>query len=289
MEKINCVRYLVIILITAIFIIAFINHIVVNMRCETIMEGVSENLLDIKNCIVEIRNDTCLLSGIKRQDMDSIQVNKLLRDFDTQREGILASINEMHKQSSYLFDANTVTFLVSFALALLFTALFFMHDKISQHIKVIQESETMISKFKDETKRTVENVLHGIKQQNCVQKKHIAICQIFSGVSILSHFLATNQYKISNDILTLVYMLDREVKSLLNDKASVCEIIELTDKRKLVELLYDCINYLDINRLEGIQSNKNKLTSIQAFNNNLLILKGVIEDIPEFSSDNPFP
>lgn len=34
MEKINCVRYLVIILITAIFIIAFINHIVVNMRCE---------------------------------------------------------------------------------------------------------------------------------------------------------------------------------------------------------------------------------------------------------------
>lgn len=86
MEKINCVRYLVIILITAIFIIAFINHIVVNMRCETIMEEVSENLLDIKNCIVEIRNDTCLLSGIKRQDMDSIQVNKLLRDFDTQRE-----------------------------------------------------------------------------------------------------------------------------------------------------------------------------------------------------------
>lgn len=246
---------------------AFINHIVVNVRCESIMNSVSDNLHDIKNYMVENRIDTCSFYS-----MHSIQANNLLQTFDARQRGILESIDEIHKQFSYLFDANTITFLVSFALALLLTAVFSMNDKVDKQLHKINEISG--------------NIWRKMIQQNVIQRKSIAIYQIYNGVVYLSHNLETNHYKISDNILTLVYMLDREVKSLLKDQHSFCKTIEISDKRKLIELLYDCINYLNIDKLKKQQDNEKKLTSISAFNDNLHSLMDVINDIPEISSDD---
>ncbi len=305
MDKTKILRYVVVGLIIVIFAVSFINHIVVNMRCETMMKRVSDDVHDIRNSMVVMRNDSTLLADEVKVMPDSVDVKQVLSDLDSKHNGIKETIDEMHKQASFLFDANTITFLVSFALALLFTALLSMQDKVTQQMKaindtksdilkfkdeskrlmdkVINDTESNLSSFRDETKRSVDIVVQEAQRQHDFQRMHISVCQIYNGMITLINSLVMGNNIVSNDMMPLIYLMDREVKSLLKVNSSNQSAIELLDKRELIELLYDCINNLNVDKLKNVPENKDRLKSIRTLNEDLISLRDLIESMPELS------
>lgn len=268
-------HYVILVSIVSIFAISFLTNLMISCKSEAILRIALEEVVNTKEVVNHTQNGTHTKASLSVSAVE--QVEKMQKEtvvdnvniFNISLEKMKDLLVELHDLKSSVFEANTITFLVSFTLALLFTILLSIQDRMSQHMKTIQESEKFIVKFKK-----------GIIRTSYIQRKFTRIYHIYNGVVMLNYMLASENQLVSSKILTIVYMIDREVRSILNNKSEYDDKLNIEDKRKLVEILADCVNNLNIKELKSKKENKSKLASIISLNDNLIELRNRIRSTP---------
>lgn len=250
------------IVVCLISILAWWNYSAVNKNSQIIIENLFLNFEETKSSVEKIQEtiDSTSHSCIQEEKIKeaSKELSSLLSDIDKSK-------HEVTMQQQALFDANTVTFLISFLSALLFTGFISLFIKSSEQYEKIERKINEL--FKD--KYTALNSLY---------KTYTALSQIFNGVSVLGANLASSEYNIQQGYHTLVYMIEREIRQLREERFNGIKAITPEDKKRFLEIITDCIAYLNMEELKA--NNTMGLKAFEDLNNDLLGIQEMIENIP---------
>lgn len=223
-------KWLIIISIAAIFLLGLYNFISVNNTIE-------ESICNIEQCLP------------KHSEVQEI------------------SLYELQSIKKGVFDANTVTFLVCFSLALLFTLAMSLQDRLIKQVQLVNDvqAQTETVKF--------------------IQQYYTRIHCIYCGSVLINYILANESYIIKAHILTTVYTVNREVLSLLKDLPENRSLIKdnLTiskqDRDAFIEVIRDTIHLLDLTEVYKKAENKGATPSIEDLIYNLKSLEYRIKNI----------
>lgn len=301
----SIVMGIVVIGIILLFICSCRNHHYVNLNNKANLENLSLSFEKTKADIELIKNNTYGMQETSAENV-SHELNSLLNDIkDAKREII--------KQHQDIFDANTVTFLITFLSALLFTVfitLFIrnmeqfnklyelrteLNDRITEADNKIEKANYKITeadkkigeangKINEADKRIAEAKTDWDKKlQNqeyllSLGTKRNSLMQILSLVSVLGSHLASSAYVLKSEYATLAYMIQRKIQSLLKEGFDNIIAIRTEDKDELMRIVEDCITYLNIETLRDV--NTDGLVAFEHLNNNLIEIQNKIENIP---------
>lgn len=279
--------------IILLFICSFCNHNSVNRNCMINIESLSENFEETKTNIeilVSRSSHECI--GEKNTESISKELNSLLFN-------IKNTEHELIKLFQNIFDANTVTFLITFLSAIFFT-LFITY--IIRNIKLFEELEGL-KKDQAHTKKDISNKIKeagkrikevdnsiaeakkdwDIKIQNQeyllkIDTKRNSLIQILNLVSVLGSHLASSSYVIKPEYITLVYMIQRKTQSLIEEGFEEIKTIRPEDQTEFYRMITDCITYLNIDSLRD--NNKDGLVAFEQLDASLGIIRTMINNIP---------
>ncbi|MDR0895702.1 MAG: hypothetical protein LBN06_10465 [Prevotellaceae bacterium] len=200
-----------------------------------------------------------------------------------------------------LFDANIVTFLLSFAIALLIMLIVRQTDKIE---KINSEVESAVKKINSKVESDFEEinskVESAIKKINSevesavrriiFQKEFTRINTLTSQGSLLWYALVVKEYVLTAEALNIIAQMDREVKSLLKEiplnPSNGSVILREAEKRRLIEVIGDIKGLYKIHLLEKKAENSNRLSPIQLLDKHLKDLETRIYAIKSIDSTN---
>lgn len=226
-------KWIIVVAITAIFILGLYNFISINNA----IEGMINNI-------------------------ESQQYSENCKDVDI-------NIYELQSVKKGIFDANTITFLVCFSLALLFTLIFTLQDRLIKQVQLVKDIQvqTETGKF--------------------LQQYYTRIHCIYCGSVLVNYILASESYIIKAHILTTVYTINREVLSLLKDFPESRTLIKdnlnisQEDRDAFIEVIRDTIHLLDLTEVYKKAENKGATPSIEDLIDNLKSLEYRIKNIAD--------
>ena len=279
--------------IILIFICSFYNHYSVNRNSLVNIELLSEYFKQAKSNIEVVK------SNMKYENNPTNCSGSISKELNTLLINIENAKSEIIKQHQNIFDANTVTFLITFLSALFFTLfLTYIIANIEQYSK--------LKYMNDELKKRASEADKKIKNVNCrmievdsriakakndwaiklqyqeyllktaIERNNLT--QVLNLVSVLGSHLAASKYVIKTEYATLVYMIQRKTHSLLKEKFKDLKTIRLEEKKDFIQMIEDCITYLSIDTLRDC--NSEGLTLFELLNNDLESIKNMIQNIP---------
>lgn len=280
-----------IICVVILFICSYCNHRSTNRHCRENMNEISLYLKEAKKNI-EVCAHCKHMPNIIRRNVYN-ELNSLLTELDRAR-------NELVKQCYKTFDANTVTFLITFVSALFFT-LFITY--IMFHINKYCELKNLSEKYNvkiekaDKQIRTADNKINELENRITkaneewndklqsqkymlkLETERNKLIEILNLISVLGSHLALSGYTIKQEYTTLVYMIQRKTRSLLNEKFNEVKSISEKEKTELTGIITDCITYLNIDNLKEL--NKVGLVPFEQLYGDLNDIRRLIKNIPQ--------
>ena len=299
-------KYFTCIVIAAIFIIALFfvavcNHYYVNKESQINIEYLSVNFENTKADIEALINNTS--HKIQKKETESIfkELYSLLIDIEKAK-------NEIVKQYRTIFDANTITFLVTFLSALFFTLFLTyivynvqqywtlksmnekLHNKIAKINTQIKDVDAKIKEANDKIAEADTKITEAEKDWNTklqyqeyllkVATERNSLTQVLNLVSVLGFQLASSDYIIKREYATLAYMIFRKTQLVLKEGFKDIKDIRPEDKTEFMQIITDCITYLSIETLE----NKNPQKGLPMFTLLYKDLKGIRKKIENIQS-----
>lgn len=296
-------KYFTCIVIAAIFIIALFfvavcNHYYVNKESQINIEYLSVNFENTKADIEALINNTS--HKIQKKETESIfkELYSLLIDIEKAK-------NEIVKQYRTIFDANTITFLVTFLSALFFTLFLTyivynvqqywtlksmnekLHNKIAKINTQIKDVDAKIKEANDKIAEADTKITEAEKDWNTklqyqeyllkVATERNSLTQVLNLVSVLGSLLASSDYIIKGGYSTLVYMIRRKTQFILQKGFKDIENIRSEDKTEFMQIITDCITYLNIETLAD--KNTEGLIIFTQLDNDLKDMRKEIENI----------
>lgn len=293
--------------IVCLFICSYCNHVSVNRNCQINIENLSMSFKETK-AEIEIIKDSIHHEDTQNNSMEQVskELNSLLFDIKNAKREII-------RQYQNIFDANTVTFLVTFLSALLFTVFITLFIKnMEQYNSLYQVRKELYDRMtntNEKLAKTDENITNADKKiieadkkiadvnnriveaeydwktkiQNlkyvlnlCTERNYLT--QILNLVSVLGSHLASSDYIIKPEYATLVYMTHRKTQSLLKEGFKDIKTIRQEDKTELKKIITDCITYLNIETLSEL--NKDGLIAFKQLDGDLNQIRDIIQKIP---------
>lgn len=304
------------IFIFALFFVAGCNHYYVNEESQINIENLSVNFENTKADIEVLINNTS--HKIQEKETESIfkELYLLLIDIEKAK-------NEIVKQYRTIFDANTITFLVTFLSALFFTLFLTyivynvqqywtlksmnekLHNKIAKINTQIKEVDAKIKEANDriaeaDTKITEVDakIAEAEKDWNTklqyqeyllkVATERNSLTQVLNLVSVLGSQLASSSYIIKPEYTTLVYMIRRKTQLILKEGFKDIKDIRSEERTEFMQIITDCITYLNIETLAD--ENTEGLTIFTQLDNDLKDIQDKIKKISvsdEFRTSEP--
>lgn len=284
--------------IFALFFVAGCNHYYVNEESQINIENLSVNFENTKADIEVLINNTS--HKIQEKETESIfkELYLLLIDIEKAK-------NEIVKQYRTIFDANTITFLVTFLSALFFTLFLTyivynvqqywtlksmnekLHNKIAKINTQIKEVDAKIKEANDRIAEADTKIAEAEKDWNTklqyqeyllkVATERNSLTQVLNLVSVLGSQLASSSYIIKPEYTTLVYMIRRKTQLILKEGFKDIENIRSEDKTEFMQIITDCITYLNIETLAD--KNTEGLIIFTQLDNDLKDMRKEIENI----------
>ena len=279
--------------IILIFICSYYNHYSVNRNSLVNIELLSEYFKQAKSNIEVVK------SNMKYENNPTNCSGSISKELNTLLINIENAKSEIIKQHQNIFDANTVTFLITFLSALFFTLfltyiianieqyskLKYMNDELKKRaseadkkIKKVNsrmiEVDSRIAKAKNDWAIKLQYQEYLLK--TAIERNNLT--QVLNLVSVLGSHLAASKYVIKTEYATLVYMIQRKTHSLLKEKFKDLKTIRLEEKKDFIQMIEDCITYLSIDTLRDC--NSEGLTLFELLNNDLESIKNMIQNIP---------
>lgn len=295
--------------IFALFFVACCNHYYVNSNIQKNIDSLSVN---IKNTKTNIEIITKNISHECTQDKDAENVSQKLELLCSNIKDTISEIIQLYQKT---FDANTVTFLVTFLSALFFSAFLTyiiqtsqqyrtlestnekLHNKIvkiNTQIKEVDDkiakTDAQIKEVDAKTKEVNDKIAEAEKDWNTklqhqeyllkVATERNSLTQVLNLVSVLGSQLASNGYIIKREYTTLAYMIFRKTQLLLKEGFEDIKDIRPEDKTEFMQIITDCITYLNIETLED----KNPQKGLPMFTLLYQDLKGIRKKIENIQS-----
>ena len=243
--------------IFVLFVAACSHHCYVNSNIRKNIDSLSVNFENTKTNIEIITRN---ISHECTQDKDAENVSHELELLCSDIKGAISEITQLHSKT---FDANTVTFLITFLSALLFTVfitLFIknieqfnklyeikteLDDKITTADNKIAEVDAKIAEAEKDWNTKLQHQEYLLK----VATERNSLTQVLNLVSVLGSQLASNGYIIKREYTTLAYMIFRKTQLLLKEGFKDIKDIRPEDKTEFMQIITDCITYLNIETL----------------------------------------
>ena len=257
--------------VVLLFVCSYCNH------CST-SRHYHENMNEVSSCLKETKKNikVCAhceyMPNIIRRNVND-ELNSLLTELDKAR-------NELVKQCQKTFDANTVTFLITFVSALLFTVFISLFVKNMELYSKMNEFKIRLDHINEKTNsqieeadnriiradEKIEDVKNRINEANeewnnriqfqeymlKLETERNKLIEILNLISVLGSHLASSGYSIQQEYITLVYMIQRKTRSLLNEKFKEVKSISEKEKTEFTGIITDCITYLNIDTLREV-------------------------------------
>lgn len=267
--------------IFVLFVAACSHHCYVNSNIRKNIDSLSVNFENTKtNIEIMTRN----ISHECTQDKDAENVSHELELLCSDIKGAISEITQLHSKT---FDANTVTFLITFLSALLFTVFITLFIKNIEQFNKLYEIKTEL----DDKITTADNkIAEAEKDWNTklqhqeyllkVATERNSLTQVLNLVSVLGSQLASNGYIIKREYTTLAYMIFRKTQLLLKEGFKDIKDIRPEDKTEFMQIITDCITYLNIETLED----KNPQKGLPMFTLLYQDLKGIRKKIENIQS-----
>lgn len=274
--------------IFVLFVAACSHHCYVNSNIRKNIDSLSVNFENTKtNIEIMTRN----ISHECTQDKDAENVSHELELLCSDIKGAISEITQLHSKT---FDANTVTFLITFLSALLFTVFITLFIKnIEQFNKLyeiktelddkITTADTQIAKVDDKIAEVEKDWNTKLQHQEYLLKvatERNSLTQVLNLVSVLGSQLASNGYIIKPEYTTLAYMIFRKTQLVLKEGFKDIKDIRPEDKTEFMQIITDCITYLNIETLED----KNPQEGLPMFTLLYKDLKGIRKKIENIQS-----
>lgn len=248
-------KYIAFIGIVILFICSCCNHCSVNRYSQINIELLSKGFEETKANIEIIKN------SIRHGYMQKKYMGNVSKELITLLANIEKAKGEITKQYQNIFDANTVTFLITFLSALFFTLfvtyitkninqfikLYELNEKLNKQIVEVDNKITKADMKIDDAGDRIVAVDHRIAEakkdwdiklqyQEYMLKLAIErnnLTQILNLISVLGSHLASSDYIIKPEYATLVYMTHRKTQSLLKEGFKDIKTIRQEDKTEL--------------------------------------------------------
>ena len=255
-------RKIVIISIILIFLISFISYLIVSYKTKNAFTNIllSVEKLDSSNLSSQILEESVHSSILNDTVKNTKNYTPLISD-------IRSALTEINALKIHIFDANTITFLVSFSSAILLTIVLSMLDKINK------------------SNQKIRDITNQINSTQNTQKIYTRIHCAYSESIIARSLLIKDKYLVSEGVLNIIYHLNREIKSISNiipqniDIAKETFSINEDEKRKFIEAITDIMNSFDLKRINEVPKNVNATNSIKDLIDNANELKKRIQSI----------
>lgn len=285
--------------IIVLFFAANFNHYFVNSNIQKNVDSLSVNIKKIETNI-EIMTKNISHECTQGNDAESVS-----QELESLCNNIKDAIYETIQQHQKIFDANTVTFLITFLSALLFTVfitLFIknieqfnklyevkteLDTKIAEANDKITKADTKIAEANNRITEADTKIAKAEKDWDTKQKDQEYLLklaternnftQILNLVSVLGSQLASSNYTIKPEYATLVYMIQRKIRSILEEGFKNISDVRAKDKVEFVQIITDCITYLSIDTL--IDNNTEGLETFKQLDNNLKDIRDKIKDM----------
>lgn len=238
-------------LIVIIFVLSFINYISVNTNVNHLLEIAHAE----QNFSLSLPEDK--YNNV--QDMREIYYKNLFHNLEETKKDV--------------FDSNTITFLVSFTLSLLFTILLTLQNKLYKQNVLI------------------EKALQKINNEKIIQRYHTRLQGLHCAAMLYHEIIIRDNYQIQPTLLNIVYIIDREVTSLLKEipenKSFLNNItIDKKDRDSLNRIIYNIIHLISLERIRRNKINTcNSMRSIEDLQQNMLTLDLRLKNIPIDKND----
>lgn len=285
--------------IIALFFVAVCNYHYVNEKSQINIEYLSTNFENTKVDIEALINNTS--HKIQKKEMESIfkELYSLLINIEKAK-------NEIVKQYRTIFDANTITFLVTFLSALFFTLFLTyiisniqqywtlksmnekLHSKITKINTQIKQVDAKIKEANDKIAEADTKITEAEKDWNTklqyqeyllkITTERNSLTQIFNLVSVLGSQLASSNYIIKDGYPVLAYMIFRKTQLILKEGFKDIKEIRSEDKTEFMQIITDCITYLNFETLE-VKNPKEGLSMFTRLYNDLKDIRKNIENI----------
>lgn len=274
--------------IFVLFVAACSHHCYVNSNIRKNIDSLSVNFENTKTNIEIITRN---ISHECTQDKDAENVSHELELLCSDIKGAISEITQLHSKT---FDANTVTFLITFLSALLFTVfitLFIknieqfnklyeikteLDDKITTADNKIAEVDAKIAEAEKDWNTKLQHQEYLLK----VATERNSLTQVLNLVSVLGSLLASSGYIIKEGYPILAYMIFRKTQLLLKEGFKDIKDIRPEDKTEFMQIITDCITYLNIETLED----KNPQKGLPMFTLLYQDLKGIRKKIENIQS-----
>lgn len=274
--------------IFVLFVVACSHHCYVNSNIRKNIDSLSVNFENTKTNIEIITRN---ISHECTQDKDAENVSHELELLCSDIKGAISEITQLHSKT---FDANTVTFLITFLSALLFTVFITLFIKnIEQFNKLyeiktelddkITTADTQIAKVDDKIAEAEKDWNTKLQHQEYLLKvatERNSLTQVLNLVSVLGSLLASSNYIIKDGYPTLAYMIFRKTQLILKEGFKDIKDIRPEDKTEFMQIITDCITYLNIETLED----KNPQKGLPMFTLLYKDLKGIRDKIKDIAA-----
>lgn len=172
-------------------------------------------------------------------------------------------IIELEKLKKYLFEANTITFLVTLIVALL--------------LGFIVSSQKDIRKETENYQKELQNSKVYIYILENFHDMYVRIESVYLESNFLKQYIYANNGELNQKIMEVVYRMYRKTRSvisLIHDKKinSTTESI----KREFVATIDDTINAIEIEKIKSESKNKGKTKYLEDLNDELITLRDEI-------------
>ena len=271
--------------IIVLFFVAGCNHCYVDINIQKNIDSLSVNFENTKANIEIITKN---ISHESTQEKGAERVSQELESLCGDIDDAICEIIQLHQKT---FDANTVTFLITFLSALLFTVFITLFIKNIEQFNKLYEVKTELDSqivgandriTKADTKIAEAEKDWDIKQKYQEYLLKLAIernnlTQILNLVSVLGSQLASSNYNIKPEYATLVYMIHRKTQLVLKEGFKDIKDIRSEDKAEFMQIITDCITYLNIGILT--ENNEVGLKTFTQLYNDLIDIRKKIENM----------
>lgn len=257
--------------IIILFVYSFCNHLSVNIDAQNNLERISRSY-EQSNGTQNNGNLNYFGENAIENNSDNVQgdIASIYREIEMEKFEIV-------KQQHKMFDSNTVTFLITFLCALLFTVFITLFIKNIEQYDKFGEIKADLHNSIVETENEWNNKLKNLEYMLTVYSERNNVTQILNLVSVLGCLLASSKYEIKSEYTTLVYMIRRRTQSILKDKFKELKNIRTEDKRELIKMIDNCITYLNLEELR--EKNSHGLVAFQQLKGDLDEIKDLISEI----------
>lgn len=235
--KKNLLIYLVVCLVIILLLMAFIQHCQVNIELNKRYDCALRKIEG---------TDSLMQKQLSAQKLDSLQWTKIVYTGESQTKESLLKINDMKQ---FVFDANTVTFLVCTIIALLGGILINIEERATKKIQQMKEYH--------------DKVIELEKERN-ISLLFIKLQSLESLAFSFKNIIVSNDYKINataNGIINQMYKFIEDVK--LKEIPYSNDLITMEIQDYAYKGISDAINALIIDKIKIISENEGKINHIE--------------------------